>query len=136
MTGLLLEHAALSIEIKWTLPPPSRTYRVSNDRVLRDQYINNCRNQNTFNSKDLERTDKMVLFGPVVVNLLAVKVNTIDRSGTLSFGPTQQIDYFLANKQNQGFGEENGDITFNNVPLSIVIDQDVNDSNSAKTSVI
>ncbi|MGE7187278.1 hypothetical protein ACQKKK_25965 [Peribacillus sp. NPDC006672] len=78
----------------------------------------------------------MVLFGPVVVNLLAVKVNVIDRSGTLSFGPAQQIDYFLANKQNQGFGEENGDITFNNVPLSIVIDQDLNDSNSVKTSII
>ena len=78
----------------------------------------------------------MVFFGPVVVNLLAMKVNVLDRGGTISFGPTQQIDYFLSNKQNQGFGEENGDVSLNNCPISIVNDSDVNDSNSGKTSVV
>jgi hypothetical protein len=78
----------------------------------------------------------MVFFGPVVVNLLAFKVNVLDRGGTISFGPTQQIDYFLSNKQNQGFGEENGDLSLNNCPISIVNDSDVNDSNSGKTSVV
>lgn len=78
----------------------------------------------------------MVFFGPVVVNLLAFKVNVLDRGGTISFGPNQQIDYFLSNKQNQGFGEENGDLSLNNCPISIVNDSDVNDSNAGKTSVV
>lgn len=78
----------------------------------------------------------MVLFGPVVVNLLALKVNVLDRGSSLSMGPNQQLDFFLSNKQNYGLGEENGDFSLVNCPLNIVNDSDVSDSNSQKTSMI
>ncbi|GAA0379313.1 hypothetical protein [Bacillus horti] len=75
-------------------------------------------------------------FAPMAVNLLAFKANTVDRGSSITLGPYQQIDYFLSNKQNQGFGEENGDFGALFVPLSIISDPDVSDSNSAKTSII
>ncbi|HET7658679.1 MAG TPA: hypothetical protein VFK37_10320 [Bacillales bacterium] len=77
-----------------------------------------------------------MIFAPMQVNLLAFKINVMDRSATLSFGPIQQLDVFQANKRNQGFGEENGDLTVFNVPISGVIDPDVLDSNSAKGSAL
>jgi hypothetical protein len=78
----------------------------------------------------------LVLFGPVVVNLITFKVNVLDRGSSLSFGPSQRIDEFLSNKQNQGFGEENGDFCFSNTPINLVNDSDVTDSNSIKTSAV
>lgn len=78
----------------------------------------------------------MVFFGPVAINMMGFKANTIDRGSFISFGPTQQIDTFLSVKLNYGFGEETGDAVLINVPLSIVNDTDVSDSNSGKTSFI
>ncbi|SCC36015.1 hypothetical protein SAMN04488137_3714 [Fictibacillus solisalsi] len=78
----------------------------------------------------------MVLFSPMVVNMLGFKVNTMDRSATLGFGPVQQLDLFSSNKINQGFGEDNGDLTVVNLPIIWVADQDVIDSNSVKNSVL
>ncbi|WP_035323611.1 hypothetical protein [Peribacillus kribbensis] len=78
----------------------------------------------------------MVLFGPVMVNLLAFKINVMDRGASLSMGPNQYLDTLMSNKQNQGFGEENGDFCFVNTPLIMLNDSDLNDSNSVKTSVI
>ncbi|WP_442597952.1 hypothetical protein [Neobacillus sp. D3-1R] len=78
----------------------------------------------------------MVFFSPVVVNVFAFKVNVMDRQASISMGPLQQVDLFLSNKQNQGFGEANGDITLFNLPLSVANDQDVSDSNAIKNSVI
>lgn len=75
-------------------------------------------------------------FAPMAVNLLAFKANTVDRGSSITLGPYQQIDYFLSNKQNQGYGEGNGDFGAFFVPLSIVSDTDASDSNSAKASVI
>ena len=78
----------------------------------------------------------MVFFGPVVVNMLGIKANAIDRGSFISMGPTQQIDTFLSIKLNYGFGEETGDAVLINVPFSIVNDQDLSDSNSVKNSLI
>ncbi|WKB34670.1 hypothetical protein QS257_11870 [Terrilactibacillus sp. S3-3] len=75
-------------------------------------------------------------FAPMQVNLLGFKVNTMDRSATLSFGPIQQLDIFQANKRNQGFGEENGDLVGIYLPISYVFDPDGLDSNAAKGSAI
>jgi hypothetical protein len=75
-------------------------------------------------------------FAPMVVNLLGFKVNNMDRMATLSFAPLQQIDIFESNKRNQGFGEQNGDLTAINVPINYVVDTDLLDSGSQKTSVV
>jgi hypothetical protein len=72
----------------------------------------------------------------VVVNLLGFKVNLFERNSILSFGPVQEIDIYLSTKRNQGFGEQNGDLTTTIAPLNIANDQDVSDSNSAKGSVV
>lgn len=77
-----------------------------------------------------------MIFAPMVINMLGFKVNTMDRSATLSFGPIQQLDLFSSNKINQGFGEDNGDLTVVNLPIIWVADQDVIDSPSVKNSVI
>lgn len=75
-------------------------------------------------------------FAPVIVNVLGIKVNSMDRNSILSFGPLQQIDYFQSNKRNQAFGEQNGDATQIYFPLNLLSDQDVNDSNALKGSSI
>ena len=75
-------------------------------------------------------------FSPMVVNVLGFKVNNMDRLSTLSLGPLQQIDVFESTKRNQGFGEQNGDLTAINVPVNYVLDTDLSDAASQKTSVI
>lgn len=77
-----------------------------------------------------------MLFAPAVINLIAFKVNANDRNSSITVGPYQQIDYFLSNKQNQGFGEENGDLATVFLPINIQSDADISDSNAAKASVI
>lgn len=78
----------------------------------------------------------MVFFGPVFVNLLVFKVNVMDRGASTSLGPNQHIDTFMSNKQNQGFGEDNGDFSITNLPMILQNDSDVSDTNAAKFSVI
>ncbi|KAB2331508.1 hypothetical protein F7731_18110 [Cytobacillus depressus] len=78
----------------------------------------------------------MGIFGPVFVNLLVFKVNAIDRGSALSLGPNQHVDSFLSNKQNLGFGEENGDFCVTNLPMVLLNDSDLNDTNSVKVSAI
>jgi hypothetical protein len=75
-------------------------------------------------------------FAPMVVNILGFKVNVMDRSSTLSLGPIQQAGFFLSTKRNQGFGEENGDLTTFNIPMTSVYDPDLIDSTSQKTSIL
>ncbi|RLQ95447.1 hypothetical protein [Falsibacillus albus] len=77
-----------------------------------------------------------MLFAPMVVNLLGFKVNVADRSAVVNVGPNQQIDLFVSTKQNQGFGEGNGDLAPVYIPITVVNDPDVNDSNSGKWSLI
>lgn len=75
-------------------------------------------------------------FAPMVVNILGFKVNTMDRANTLSFGPVQQADFFLSTKRNQGYGEENGDLSPVYMPLGLINDSDLLDSNSNKNSAV
>ena len=77
-----------------------------------------------------------MIFSPVVINLLGFKVNILERNSMINFAPTQQADVFLSTKRNQGFGEENGDVTAVYIPISYVVDADVSDSNSIKNSVV
>ncbi|MBO9128389.1 hypothetical protein [Bacillus sp. 165] len=75
-------------------------------------------------------------FAPMVVNFLGMKINAIDNNASATVGPYQQIDTFVTSKRNYGFGEENGDFSFINIPISSVIDPDVIDAPPAKASII
>jgi pimeloyl-CoA synthetase len=75
-------------------------------------------------------------FAPMVVNFLGMKINTLDHDSAATVGPYLQVDTFVSEKRNYGFGEENGDFAFINIPISAVNDPDVIDSTSAKGSVI
>jgi hypothetical protein len=77
-----------------------------------------------------------MIFAPMVVNLLALKVNVLDHASIVNMGPNQFIDQFISYKRNQGFGEQNGDVSPVNIPISWIADPDLNDSNSVKNSVI
>jgi hypothetical protein len=76
------------------------------------------------------------MFAPMVVNFLGLKLNSLDHSSLLNFGPNQWIDQFISYKRNQGFGEQNGDIVPIIIPISYVFDADLCDSNSVKNSII
>jgi len=75
-------------------------------------------------------------FSPVGINVLGFKVNTLDHLSNFTMGGNQQIDLFLSNKRNQGFGEDNGDLNQINLPISYTMDNDLLDGNSQKTSFV
>lgn len=75
-------------------------------------------------------------FTPMVINVVAYKVNSMDRASEVNMGPVQKADIFLATKRNQGFGEDNGDFSFIPVPVNLIGDQDLFDNPSAKGSVV
>lgn len=73
---------------------------------------------------------------PMAINFLGFKINAVDNSSFIILGPNQFIDQFVSYKRNQGVGEQNGDISPVNIPISYVIDPDITDSNTAKNSVV
>lgn len=77
-----------------------------------------------------------MIIAPMAINLLGVKANTLDHSSNINIGPNQFIDQFTSYKRNQGVGEQNGDISPINIPISWVVDPDLSDSNTAKNSLI
>lgn len=78
----------------------------------------------------------MVLFAPVQVNLLGIKINSLDNASVMNIGPIQYIDQYISYKKNQGYGEQNGDLARYFIPISYVFDADINDGLSAKYSII
>ena len=78
----------------------------------------------------------MVFISPTVINVLGFKINTIDNGAVTNMGSLQLIDQFVNYKRNQAFGEQNGDLSPINIPIAAVFDQDVNDNNSVKNSVV
>jgi len=75
-------------------------------------------------------------FAPMVVNVFAFKVNSMDRLSMVNMGPNQQADLYLATKRNQGFGEDNGDFSVIPMPITTIGDQDLIDNGSTKGSVV
>ena len=75
-------------------------------------------------------------FAPMVVNLLGIKVNVLDHASLMNMGPNQFIDQFVSYKRNQGFGEQNGDLSPIFVPISYINDPDLTDSWTVKNSII
>lgn len=78
----------------------------------------------------------MVFISPMVINVLGFKINTVDNGAIAHMGSLQLIDQFVSYKRNQGFGELNGDLSPANIPMASLLDQDVNDSNAVKNSVV
>jgi len=76
------------------------------------------------------------MFAPMAINFLGVKINAVDNSSMVNFGPNQYFDQFVSYKRNQGVGEQNGDVSPVNIPISWVVDPDGSDSNTAKNSLI
>ncbi|WP_420491513.1 hypothetical protein [Neobacillus drentensis] len=72
----------------------------------------------------------------MAINFLGFKVNTVDNSSYINLGPNQFVDQLLSYKRNQGVGEQNGDLSPVNIPISYVVDTDVTDSNTAKNSIV
>lgn len=73
---------------------------------------------------------------PMAINFIGFKINAVDNTSVINFGPNQFIDQFLSYKRNQGVGEQNGDISPVNIPINYVIDPDISDSPTVKNSVI
>ncbi len=73
---------------------------------------------------------------PMAFNFLGFKVNALDNAAFLNLGPNQFVDQFTSYKRNQGVGEQNGDVSPVNIPISWVVDPDVTDSNTSKNSII
>lgn len=78
----------------------------------------------------------MVFISPMVINVLGFKINTIDNGAVANMGSFQLIDQLVSYKRNQALGEQNGDLSPINVPVSTVFDPDGADSNTIKNSVI
>jgi hypothetical protein len=77
-----------------------------------------------------------VLFAPVVINVLGIKINALDHSAVMNMGPNQHIDLFVSYKRNQGIGEQNGDASPIFIPISWVTDADISDSPTIKNSFV
>lgn len=78
----------------------------------------------------------MFFISPNVINVLGIKINSIDNGAVANIGSLQSIDKFVAYKRNQAFGELNGDLSPVNLPYNAIIDPDGVDSNAVKNSVI
>jgi len=78
----------------------------------------------------------MLFFTPTAVNLLGFKVNAVDNSSVINVGPLQYIDQFVSYKRNQGYGEQNGDLSPSTIPLTVTIDPDLIDSPAVKNSAV
>ncbi|MEH7246105.1 hypothetical protein V7114_04830 [Neobacillus niacini] len=78
----------------------------------------------------------MFFVSPMILNVLGIKINTLDNGAVANMGTLQIVDQFVTYKRNQAFGEQNGDLSPVTVPAATVIDPDVSDSNSVKNSVV
>jgi hypothetical protein len=75
-------------------------------------------------------------FAPVVLNILGIKINSLDHGAVVNLGPSQHLDIFVSYKRNQGIGEQNGDLAPTLLPQSGVWDTDFIDSPTVKSSFL
>lgn len=78
----------------------------------------------------------MFFLGPVTINLLVFKVNSMDHSAIVNMGPSEHLDVFVSYKRSQGIGEQNGDFSPIFLTSSLVVDNDLVDSPTVKNSLI
>ncbi|MEH7382107.1 hypothetical protein V7138_16730 [Bacillus sp. JJ1533] len=77
-----------------------------------------------------------MLFSPVNLNVVGIKINSVDNGAVVNLGPSQHLDQFVSYKRNQGVGENNGDLSQTLMSYSGVWDMDVLDSLANKSSFI
>lgn len=78
----------------------------------------------------------MPLFSPAITNLLGFKVNSMDRSSHINFGPSCQIDVTNFTKANTGGASSTGDLVFQPQGLAAVFDPDIFEHQGGKASVV
>ncbi|CAM4412001.1 hypothetical protein HMSSN036_44340 [Paenibacillus macerans] len=74
-------------------------------------------------------------FSPMFVNVFAFKVNTLDRASSLSLGSTLMEDVLVSTKRSQGV-ESMGDLSPFYLTFTNIMDADLLDSNTSKSSVV
>ncbi|MFS0823306.1 hypothetical protein [Bacillus sp. 1P02SD] len=77
-----------------------------------------------------------MLFSPVNLNIVGIKINSVDNGAVVNLGPSQHVDQFVSYKRNQGLGEINGDLPQTLMSVSSVWDMDTLDSLANKSSVV
>lgn len=75
-----------------------------------------------------------VRFAPSSLNILGIKINSVDNGAVVNLGPSQHLDLFVSYKRNQGFGEHIGDLSPILLSTSWVSDMNLIDSASLKSS--
>ncbi|MFB6366773.1 hypothetical protein ACFCP7_22440 [Paenibacillus elgii] len=77
-----------------------------------------------------------MIFAPMTVNLLEIKINSLDHASVVNIGPNQHVDLYVSYKRNQGIGEQNGDLSPITATLSWIMDPDLIDAGAMKNSII
>lgn len=77
-----------------------------------------------------------MIFAPMTVNLIELKINALDHAAVVNIGPDQHVDLYISYKRNQGIGEQNGDLSPILATLSWVTDPDLLDSQAMKNSIV
>jgi hypothetical protein len=75
-------------------------------------------------------------FASATLNILGIKINAIDHGSVVNLGPSQHLDLYVSYKRNQGIGEQNGDLCPILSTTSWVLDNDLVDSSSIKSSIL
>ncbi|GIN41701.1 hypothetical protein BLX88_05940 [Bacillus obstructivus] len=69
------------------------------------------------------------------INLDHIKINSSDHGSSISFGSTVMIGKRVYAKKNQAFGQNLADSIIQLTPVSITIDDDLEDTFSSKHSL-
>ncbi|KZE76687.1 hypothetical protein [Paenibacillus elgii] len=77
-----------------------------------------------------------MIFAPMTVNLIELKINALDHAAVVNIGPNQHVDLYVSYKRNQGIGEQNGDLSPITATLSWIMDPDLIDAGAMKNSII
>lgn len=75
-------------------------------------------------------------FAPVALNMLGLKINSVDNGASVNLGPSVYLEIFVSYKRNQGIGEQNGDFSPTLMTQSTVSDMDFIDSPAVKSSFL
>jgi len=75
-------------------------------------------------------------FAPATLNMLGLKINSVDHGSVVNLGPSGHWDIFVSYKRNQGVGEQNSDLSPTLMTKSGVSDMDFIDSTSVKSSFV
>jgi hypothetical protein len=67
-------------------------------------------------------------FLPTHIHLPNMKINTVEKQSSVSFGQNYKTKRHITSKKQQGYGEQNGDRVIIHFPIQGVVDADVSDN--------